>query len=98
MQASTTSRHLDTGTTRAFPGTPASVSEARAWVAGILAGFPAAADAELMASELATNAVLHSASGLPGGLCLNHGAGGPDLTITRQVIVSMTPAKPSLCP
>jgi anti-sigma regulatory factor (Ser/Thr protein kinase) len=57
-----------TGTaTRAFAGTPESVSEARAWVAGFLPGSPAAADASLMTSELFTNAVLYSASRLPGG-------------------------------
>jgi ribosomal protein S27AE len=36
-------------------------------VAGFLPGSPAADDAALLTSELVTNAVLHSASGLPGG-------------------------------
>ncbi len=54
-------------TARIFPGTPESVPQARAWVAGVLAGTPAVEDAELMASELAANAILHSASGRPGG-------------------------------
>ncbi|MGH3189409.1 MAG: ATP-binding protein [Streptosporangiaceae bacterium] len=70
-----TSAVPDTATTRAgraavaraFPGRPEAVGEVRAWVAEILAGSPAVADAGLMASELATNAILHSASGLPGG-------------------------------
>ncbi len=54
-------------TARIFPGTPESVPQARAWVSGVMAGSPSAADAELMAGELATNAILHSASGRPGG-------------------------------
>ena len=54
--------------TRAFAGRPESVSAARAWVAGFLPGSPAADDAALLTSELVTNAVLYSASRLPGGL------------------------------
>ena len=54
--------------TRSFPGRPESVSAARAWVAGFLPGSPAADDAALMTSELVTNAVLYSASRLPGGI------------------------------
>ena len=53
--------------TRTFAGRPESVSVARSWVVGFLSGSPAVADAALMTSELFTNAVLHSASGLPGG-------------------------------
>jgi anti-sigma regulatory factor (Ser/Thr protein kinase) len=52
--------------TRAFAGLPESVSAARAWVAGFAPG-PAADDVALMTSELVTNAILHSASRLPGG-------------------------------
>jgi Histidine kinase-like ATPase domain len=53
--------------TRVFAGRPESVRAARSWVAGLFAGSPAAADAALLTSELFTNAVLYSASGLPGG-------------------------------
>jgi hypothetical protein len=53
---------------RAFAGRPESVRAARSWVAGFFAGSPAAADAALMTSELFTNAILHSASRLPGGM------------------------------
>lgn len=53
--------------TRSFPGLPESASAARSWVAGFLPGLPAADDAALMTSELVTNAVMYSASGLPGG-------------------------------
>lgn len=51
-----------------FPGCPESVGQARAWVLSCLpAGCPRAADVALVVSELATNAVLHSASGASGG-------------------------------
>jgi anti-sigma regulatory factor (Ser/Thr protein kinase) len=43
------------------------VREARRFLTGILDGCPAADDVLLAASELATNAVLHSASSQPGG-------------------------------
>jgi anti-sigma regulatory factor (Ser/Thr protein kinase) len=52
--------------TRVFAGRPESASAARSWVAGFFAP-PFAPDAALMASELVTNAIVHSASGLPGG-------------------------------
>jgi hypothetical protein len=53
--------------TRAFAGLPESVRAARSWVAGFLAGSPAAADAALLTSELFTNAIKYTASRLPGG-------------------------------
>jgi anti-sigma regulatory factor (Ser/Thr protein kinase) len=56
--------------TRAFAGVPESVSAARVWVASFLPGSPAAYDAALMTSELVTNAISYSASGLPGGVVL----------------------------
>jgi Histidine kinase-like ATPase domain len=43
------------------------VREARQFLAGILNGCPAADDVVLVAAELATNCVLHSASSQPGG-------------------------------
>ncbi|HEY1323170.1 MAG TPA: ATP-binding protein [Streptosporangiaceae bacterium] len=52
--------------TRTFAGLSESVSMARAWVAGFAPGS-AADDVALMTSELVTNAILHSASRLPGG-------------------------------
>ncbi len=57
----------DAVTARSFPGCPESAGAARAWVAGFVPGSPAADDVTLMTSELVTNAVLYSASGLPGG-------------------------------
>ena len=53
--------------TRVFAGRPESVRAARSWVAGFLVGSPSAADAALMTSELFTNAITYTASGLPGG-------------------------------
>jgi serine/threonine-protein kinase RsbW len=52
---------------RAFPAVPAQVAEARRFLAAILDGRPTADDAVLCLSELATNAVIHSHSGQPGG-------------------------------
>jgi anti-sigma regulatory factor (Ser/Thr protein kinase) len=51
-----------------LPGLPESVGEARAWALSVLpADCPRADDVALVVSELATNAVLHSASRAPGG-------------------------------
>jgi anti-sigma regulatory factor (Ser/Thr protein kinase) len=52
---------------RAFPAVPAQIREARRFVAGILAGCPAADDTILCLSELVTNATVHSHSRQPGG-------------------------------
>ena len=51
-----------------FPARPEKVSEARRFVAGILAGTPVADDAVLCVSELAGNSVSYSASAGPGGI------------------------------
>ena len=50
-----------------LPGLPESASAARKLTASCLAGSPAAGDAVLCVDELFANAVLYSASGLPGG-------------------------------
>jgi serine/threonine-protein kinase RsbW len=52
---------------RRYPGRPEQVAQVRAFLAGVLAGCPAAADAILLANELASNAVRHSDSRLPRG-------------------------------
>ncbi|WP_330289719.1 ATP-binding protein [Streptomyces sp. NBC_00576] len=49
------------------PGFPEEISRARRWTRDILHGSPLADDAELIVSELSTNAVLHTASGLEAG-------------------------------
>jgi hypothetical protein len=53
--------------TRAFPGHPSQVRQARSFLAGLLHGCPAADTAVLLISEIAANAVAYSASGRPGG-------------------------------
>jgi anti-sigma regulatory factor (Ser/Thr protein kinase) len=52
--------------TRIFPGSPDQVAHARQFVGRVLAGHPVANDAALLTSELATNAVVHTASGQDG--------------------------------
>ena len=54
-------------TTLTLAGVPESAAAARALTAKCLAGSPAAGDAVLCVDELFANAVLYSASGLPGG-------------------------------
>jgi hypothetical protein len=51
----------------AFPGRADQVGQTRALLDAFLHGEPAADNAVLLASELAANAVSHSASGQPGG-------------------------------
>jgi anti-sigma regulatory factor (Ser/Thr protein kinase) len=51
----------------AYRGQRDQVRVVRADLAPLLDGFPRADDLTLMASELATNAVIHSQSGQPGG-------------------------------
>ena len=64
-------------TARVFAGDAGQVRAARRFLADVLDGCPAAGDAVLCVSELATNAVLHSRSGRPGG--------GFTVRATRQV-------------
>jgi len=49
------------------PGTPGSVRGVRRRVRALMAGSPRAGDLELIACELMTNAIRHTASGRPGG-------------------------------
>lgn len=53
---------------RSFPGVPASAREARRWGRGLLPACEPLDDLALVASELAANAILHTASGTPGGV------------------------------
>jgi two-component sensor histidine kinase len=52
---------------RTYPGTADQVRQVREDLAAFTEGFPLADDLVLMASELATNALVHSRSGKPGG-------------------------------
>ncbi|MEU7986695.1 ATP-binding protein [Streptosporangium canum] len=52
---------------RTFLGSPASITEARRFITAFLRNWPRVDDAELIVSELATNAVRHSDSGRFGG-------------------------------
>jgi hypothetical protein len=69
---------------RSFPGCPDQVAPARHFVAAALAGCPAAPDAVLLASELATNAVRHSATGRGGSftVAISHAPGRVRITVT----------------
>jgi serine/threonine-protein kinase RsbW len=57
--------------TRIFDGSPEEVHNVRAFVAQFVDGCPGADDVVLLSSELATNAVLHSASGTDGTFCVS---------------------------
>jgi serine/threonine-protein kinase RsbW len=52
---------------RGYPGHPSQASHVRADLAKIAADCPAIDELILLASELVTNATLHTRSGLPGG-------------------------------
>ena len=63
---------------RTFPGQPGQVRLVRWWLTAQLGGPAACDDVVLACSELAANAIIHSDSGLPGGvftvrLAIEHG-------------------------
>jgi serine/threonine-protein kinase RsbW len=53
---------------RSYVGTADQVRRVRADLAAVVEGCPIADDFVLLGSELATNSIVHSRSGLPGGL------------------------------
>ena len=76
--AATAGTRRHTGT---YPAEPRQVRVARAALAGWLGGWPLAYEAVLVASEFATNAVLHSDSGKGGAFTLRVEVGGDRLRI-----------------
>lgn len=52
--------------TRIFAGSPHEVQHVRRFVGQAIAGCPVSNDVVLLASELATNAIMHTASGMGG--------------------------------
>ena len=81
-----------------FPGRPESAAAARRWAARCLPmGCPAAADVVLCVSELVTNSVMHSRSGLvPGGTVRVRIAAAPGVWV-RIEVRDDGPADWSLC-
>lgn len=71
--------------TAAFPGHRDHVRRARAFTARSLTGWPVADDAVLLTSELAANAVVHSASGRPGGIFWVHVTAAPGQYVRIEV-------------
>ena len=53
---------------RIFDGKPDQIQHVRTYVSELVAGCPVADDAVLLSSDLATNAIRHTASGLDGTL------------------------------
>ena len=67
--------------TRTYPAEPAQVGHARTALAAWLRGWPLADEAILIASEFATNSVLHSVSRYGGAFTLRAEAGRDRLRI-----------------
>ena len=68
MPAETTRPPEATTFARSYPGTKDQVHQVRADLAPVVRDCPLADDLILMASEIATNAIVHSQSGEPGGM------------------------------
>jgi anti-sigma regulatory factor (Ser/Thr protein kinase) len=68
MHAETTNPPSSTAFERTYPGRKDQVGKVRQDLAPMVAGFPRADDFILLASEVSTNAVLHSRSRMPGGV------------------------------
>ncbi len=77
-----------TGSSRIFAGTHDQVSAVRRFARAELGDHPAVDEAVLVASELATNAITHSASGHDGGMFMVHltaiSAGHVAILVTDQ--------------
>ncbi|MFE3454994.1 ATP-binding protein [Nonomuraea sp. NPDC059194] len=75
-------------TARSFAGRPEAIGQARAWTLALLPeACPRADDVALVVSELATNAILHTASGAPHGryaLVVEVGVDNVEITVADQ--------------
>lgn len=80
-----------------YPGTPENVGAARADLRSLLEGCPMADDVLVCASELATNAVLHSRSRLAGGGFTIHGKISPGNYAWIEVEDDGGPWSPAAC-
>jgi anti-sigma regulatory factor (Ser/Thr protein kinase) len=73
---------------RTFDGRPEAIGQARAWTLACLPdSCPRAYEVALVVSELATNTILHSASGAPGGsfdLVVEVGLESVEVTVIDQ--------------
>jgi anti-sigma regulatory factor (Ser/Thr protein kinase) len=69
-----------------FPGTAEHVARARQWLRTALDGCPVTEDAALLLSELATNALAHSASGRDGAFTVTvlHRSGDVRIEVADQ--------------
>ena len=69
-----------------FPGTAEHVARARQWLRTALDGCPVTEDAALLLSELATNALAHSASGRSGAFTVTvlHPSGDVRIEVADQ--------------
>jgi anti-sigma regulatory factor (Ser/Thr protein kinase) len=79
---------------RVFPGREDQVGQVRGFVAELLAGYPERDDVALCASELATNAIRHTASGRGGFFAIELSWAG--ITILLAVADGGAPAGPVL--
>jgi anti-sigma regulatory factor (Ser/Thr protein kinase) len=68
---------------RVFPGRLDQVARARSWTAMLLADTSRAEDAELILTELVSNALLHTRSGEPGGWF------GVEITLGRHARIAV---------
>lgn len=80
---------------RVFAGDEGQVREARRWLTGLLPPCPARDDIVLVASELCTNAIRHTASGRGGFFTLEVAWQGA--TVRVSVADAGAPTEPCLC-
>ncbi|MGW4791148.1 ATP-binding protein [Nonomuraea sp. NPDC004297] len=80
---------------RNFPGTEDQIREARQFIAAYLGDRPETDTAQLVVSELATNAIRHTHSGLPGG-CFGVSLHAGSTLLILAVLDEGSPTAPQL--